>query len=202
VAGFADGSGRYLPLACTWNGAPVLAAIAGVLGCDLERLSDLALSAPPGTDGLVLVPYLAGERTPNLPTARGELSGMSLTNTTPAHLARAAVEGILCGLADGVDAVVANGVKLRRILLVGGAARSPAVQQVAATLFDAEVHAPAKAEYVALGAARQAACAHAGGAAPGWPPPAATIVDGRVRPEVRAQYRAAADRVASASGRP
>lgn len=132
MAGFADGTGRFLPLVCTLDGAPVLDRMAHLLGCDLARLSALARSAPPGAEGLVLVPYFEGERTPNLPGARGQLSGLSLANTTPANLARAAVEGILCGLADGIDALVGLGVSVRRVLLVGGGARSEAVQEVAA----------------------------------------------------------------------
>ena len=93
VAGFADATGHHLPLVCTLNAARVLDATARMLGVDHARLSDLALSAPAGADGLVLVPYLEGERTPNLPTATGRLDGLTLANSTPAHLARAAVEG-------------------------------------------------------------------------------------------------------------
>ena len=76
---------------------------------DLDGLSELALSAPPGADGLVVVPYLEGERTPNRPDATGAVHGWQLATSTPAHLARAAVEGMLCGLADGLDALVAAG---------------------------------------------------------------------------------------------
>src|SRR5438309_1274302 len=105
VAGFADATGRYLPLVATLNAARVLDAAARLLGVDHAELSRLALSAPAGADGLVVVPYLEGERTPNLPEATGSLLGATLTNLTPAHLARAAVEGLLCGLADGLDAL-------------------------------------------------------------------------------------------------
>jgi xylulokinase len=172
VAGFADATGRYLPLVCTLNAARVLTAAATLVGTDLDGLSALALSAPAGADGLVMLPYLDGERTPDLPTATGSLSGLTRRNATPAHLARASVEGMLCGLADGVDALLAQGVRLRRVLLIGGAARSPAVQQVAADLLGAPVVVPTPGEYVALGAARQAASALAvrdGGEPPTWP---------------------------------
>jgi len=197
VAGFADATGRYLPLACTLNGAPVLARVADLLGCDHDRLSQLALQAEAGSGGLVLVPYLEGERTPNLPDARGELVGMTLANTTPANLARAAVEGVLCGLADGIDALVAHGVQVRRVLLVGGGARSSAVQQVAATIFDADVFVPEPGEYVALGAAVQAVRAATDGATPNWAAPRAAVIARALVPLVRAQYRQAADRVAA-----
>jgi xylulokinase len=196
VAGFADATGRFLPLACTLNGAPVFDAVAALLGCDLDGLAELACSAEPGAGGLVLVPYFAGERTPNLPDARAELVGMTLANTTPANLARAAIEGVLCGLADGLDALVASGVAAGRVLLLGGAARSPAVQQVAATVFAADVVVPEPDEHVALGAAAQAARAVGDGADPGWAPPPATACPGAPVPHVRDRYREAAERIA------
>ncbi len=79
----------------------------------------------------MLVPYFEGERTPNRPDATGALHGMRLHNSTPAHLARAAVEGLLCGLADGLDAMSALGVEMNRVILIGGGARSQAVRQLA-----------------------------------------------------------------------
>ena len=108
VAGFADGTGRFLPLVCTLNAARVLDAVATMLGVSLDELSTMALSAAPGADGLVLVPYLEGERTPNRPRATGALHGLRLATATPAHLARAAVEGMLCALAEGLDALIAT----------------------------------------------------------------------------------------------
>ncbi|MDP9416980.1 MAG: FGGY family carbohydrate kinase, partial [Actinomycetota bacterium] len=116
VAGFADATGRFLPLVCTLNAARVLDATAALLGVDHDELSRLALSAPTGADGLVLVPYLEGERTPNRPDATGALHGLRLRTSTPAHLARAAVEGLLCGLADGLDALVACGARIDRVI--------------------------------------------------------------------------------------
>ena len=170
VAGFADASGRYLPLVCTLNAARVLTAAAGLLAVPLSTVDDLALSAEPGAGGLTLLPYLDGERTPNLPAARGLLAGLTRANATPANLARAAVEGMLCGLADGLDALRGQNVAVDRILLVGGGAGSAAVRALAPALFGVEVAVPAPAEYVALGAARQAAWALAGSAEPpAWP---------------------------------
>lgn len=121
VAGFADTTGRFLPVVCTLNAARVLDAAATMLRVDHAELSALALSAPPGADGLTLVPYLEGERTPNRPHATGAVHGLTLRTSTPAHLARAAVEGILCSLADGLDAMIAQGATVNRIFLVGGA---------------------------------------------------------------------------------
>jgi xylulokinase len=170
VAGFADATGRYLPLVCTLNAARVLSATGDLLGVPLSTVDDLALSAAPGAGGLTLLPYLDGERTPNLPAARGLLAGLTRANASPANLARAAVEGLLCGLADGLDALRGQGVPVERILLIGGGAGSAAVRALAPALLGAPVAVPRAAEYVALGAARQAAWALRGGAEPPeWP---------------------------------
>ena len=166
VAGFADATGNYLPLVCTLNAARVLTSTASLLGVDFDGLAALALAAAPGSGGLTLLPYFDGERTPNLPDARGSLHGITRENLTPQNLARAAIEGMFGGLADAVDALVGVGVAPRRILLVGGAAANPAVGAVAATLFDVPVEVPPPGEYVADGAARQAAWVLAGGERP------------------------------------
>jgi xylulokinase len=157
VAGFADATGHFLPLACTLNAARVLDAIARLLRVDHEELARLALSAPAGSEGLVLVPYFEGERTPNRPGASGAVHGLRLHSSTSAHLARAAVEGLLCGLADGLDALVAQGTQVQRVLLVGGGARSEAVCGIAPAVLGYPVVVPPPGEYVADGAARQAA---------------------------------------------
>lgn len=173
VAGFADATGAFLPLVCTLNAARVLDAVCELLRVDHRTMSDLALTAPAGAEGLVLVPYLAGERTPNLPLATGGILGMTLSNSTPANLARAAVEGILCGMADALDALVANGAKIDGVALVGGAAASAAVRQIAPAVFGVPVEVPPAGEYVADGAARQAAWAMSG-EFPTWPLDGAT----------------------------
>ena len=189
VAGFADATGHHLPLIATLNAARVLDAAATLLGVGHERLSELALSAPPGADGLVLVPYLEGERTPNLPRATGAVHGLTLRTATPAHWARAAVEGLLCGLADGIDAVASQGVAVERILLIGGGARSVAVQQLAPGIFGRPVLVPPPGEYVADGAARQAAWVLAGGEhAPEWDQPGLQTLEADPAPAVRARY--------------
>jgi xylulokinase len=194
VAGFASATGSFLPLACTLNGARVLDATAAILGVSHDELARLALDCPAGADGLVLVPYLEGERTPNLPAARGALHGLSLRNSTGGHLARASVEGLVCLLADAVDALLAQGVIPHRFILVGGAARSAAVQQVAAAVLGREVVVPLPGEYVADGAARQAAWVLSGAAEPpAWTADEAARVSARATPEVREQYAAVRD---------
>lgn len=157
VAGFASADGHFLPLVCTLNAARVLDVTARLLGVDHDELSRLALASPPGAQGLRLVPYFEGERTPNLPDATAELLGMTLASTTRENLARAAVEGMLAGLAAGLDALRELGVPIRRALLVGGGAQSAAVREIAPAVLGVPVEVPAPAEYVALGAARQAA---------------------------------------------
>lgn len=187
VAGFADATGQFLPLTATLNAARVLTAATTLLGVDHEALAELALSAPAGAGGLVLLPYLEGERTPNLPDARGSLHGLTLATTTPAHLARAMVEGTLCGLADGLDAITAQGVEVQRILLIGGGAKSAAIQRIAPEVFGLPVTVPPWSEYVADGAARQAAGALAGGL-PEWGLGDGLRFDAAARPATRARY--------------
>ncbi len=189
VAGFADATGNYLPLVCTLNAARVLDATARLLGVSHERLSELALSAPAGCDGLVFVPYLEGERTPNLPDATGALHGLRLGNTTPAHLARAAFEGVLCGLADGLDAIIEQGATPRRIFMTGGAAASAAMQGIAPTVLGLPIVVPTPDEYVAIGAARQAAWVLSGAEEPPtWLSSDVQVFEGTVVPSIRARY--------------
>jgi xylulokinase len=157
IAGFASADGHFLPLVCTLNAARVLDVTAALLGVDHEELSHLALSASAGAAGLTLVPYFEGERTPNLPDATATLSGMTLASTTRENLARAAVEGMLAGLGAGLDALRDADVPLRRALLIGGGAQSAAVRAIAPEVFGIPVEVPSADEYVALGAARQAA---------------------------------------------
>lgn len=193
VNGFADATGAYLPLACTLNASRVLDAARRMLGVDHAGLSALALSATAGAQGLVLVPYLEGERTPNKPNATGSLHGLQLANTTPENLARAAVEGMLCGLADGLDALRALGVPVERVQLIGGGAQSEAVRRIAPAVLGIDVTVPEPGEYVADGAARQAAWTlaaadDAAAQAPAWSTSASETCTAAPTPWVRDQY--------------
>ena len=170
VAGFADATGGFLPLVCTLNGARNLASTAKLLGVDFEELARLALSAPPGSEGVSFIPYLEGERTPPLPHAKGELVGLDLTNFTPANIARAAIEGILWSLAYGLRTLTDQAGRLDRVILTGGAAQSRAVQEIAPAVLGLPVTVTAVEEAVAIGAARQAAWALTG-TLPDWPVP-------------------------------
>jgi xylulokinase len=192
VAGFADATGRQLPLVCTLNGAPVLAAVATMLDVDFDELDRLAMSAAAGAEGLTLVPYFDGERSPNLPSAAGALHGVTTRNLNATNVARAAVEGLLSSMAYCIDRITAHGVDVNRIILVGGGARSEAVRRIAPALWDAPVYVPTPAEYVALGAARQAAWTLSrDDSPPAWSFGVTTPYTAEPTPHVLEQYRAA-----------
>jgi xylulokinase len=187
VAGFADASGLFLPLIATLNAARVLDSISRLLDVDYDTFAEFAMRAEPGAGGVVLVPYFEGERTPNLPDATASFHGLTIASTRRENFARAAIEGMLCGLGAGLDAVRAVGVREQRLLLIGGAAQNPAVQAIAAQVFDAPVSVPAPGEYVADGAAVQAAWALSG-TRPSWPLQLIASPEPDPRPVIREQY--------------
>src|SRR3954469_22373270 len=135
VAGFADATGRYLPLVCTLNATKVTDAVARLLGVDHEQFDALALAAAPGAGGLTMLPYFDGERTPNRPKATGHLEGLR-SDVTREQIAHAAVEGVVCGLLDGLDALQAATGTPQRVIMIGGGARSSAYRRVLADLCD------------------------------------------------------------------
>lgn len=188
VAGFADATGRFLPLVCTLNAARIMDAACKLLSVNHDELANLALSADAGANGLTLLPYFEGERTPNRPNARGTLNGLSLSNSDPANIARAYVEGMLCGLADAVFALEKLGVSINRILLVGGAAKNPAVAPIASSIFGRTVVLPPAEEYVANGAAKQAAWALTG-EIPNWEIGSTEVFESKATPDVFARYQ-------------
>lgn len=166
VTGFADATGRYLPLACTLNGAKVLDFAARILGVDHNGLSALALEGESGAHGVSLLPYFDGERTPNRPDATGVFRGLT-TDTSREDIARATVEGILCSMRDAMVALEdAAKQETNRVLLIGGGAKSEAIRRIAPAIFGVDVLVPEPGEYVAMGAARQAAWVLSGQALP------------------------------------
>jgi xylulokinase len=194
VAGFADASGRFLPLVCTLNAARIFDAATTILGKTHDEVGALALSSTPGAHGLTLLPYFEGERTPNRPDATGVFSGMNIANSNPADIARAMIEGMLSGLADAVQALADLGVDIKRVLIIGGAAKNPAVGQIASALFGRPVLIPPAGEYVADGAAKQAAWALLGGATPPvWDLGKATHIEALATPAVLEKYRTLRD---------
>jgi xylulokinase len=157
VAGFADATGRFLPLVCTSNAAKVLDAFARLLGVGHDEFDRLALAA--GTGGPVLLPYFDGERTPNRPDARGLLADLR-SDVSREQLARAAVDGVACGLLDALDSLRRHAVVDGTIMLTGGGARSTALRAVIAGLVDLPVVVATVDQAVATGAAVQAAATH------------------------------------------
>ncbi|HEY8545816.1 MAG TPA: xylulokinase [Acidimicrobiales bacterium] len=202
VAGFADATGRHLPLVCTLNATKVTEAVRRLLGPDVDHATfdELALAAPPGAGGLTLLPYLDGERTPDRPGATGVLAGLR-SDVTREQLTRAAVEGVVCGLLDGLDALAAHAPVDGRLLLLGGGGRSRAYRQVLADLTGRPVLVPEGDEHVAAGACVQAAAVLTGTDLPeiaaAWSLGTATPVEptpGVDPAAVRAPYAALRDR--------
>lgn len=167
VAGFADAAGAYLPLLCTLNAARVMTSTAELLSVHLPAFEALALAGAEDAGGLTMLPYLDGERTPNLPHATGQLHGLTRVSMTPENLARAAVLAVANSLADCLDVLRGLGVPVEQVLLIGGGANSAALRAVMPDTFGVPVAVPQVREYVALGAARQAAWA-ATGSPPHW----------------------------------
>ncbi|GEB51096.1 MULTISPECIES: FGGY family carbohydrate kinase [Streptomyces] len=193
ITSYADATGMHLPVVRTLNATRVLRGTAEMLGTDLDGLSELALRSTPGASGMVMLPYLEGEQTPDLPHTAGSLHGLRRESMKPEFLARAAVEGMLCGLADALDVLRGRGVQVQRVFLLGKAAGLDAVRTAAPGLLGAQVVVPEPADYAAIGAARQAAWALSGsGAPPAWPAAACRIFEAgdelAVGQAVRQQY--------------
>jgi xylulokinase len=148
---------------------------------------------------VVLVPYFEGERTPNLPEAKAGLHGLSIASTTRHNVARAAVEGMLCGLSGGMSALRELGVPARRLLLIGGAVQNPAVQKIAAQVFDLPVVIPSPGEYVARGAAVQAAWTLTG-KRPQWPMATTSTPRPDFRPIIGVNYQRVSGRIQAGDG--
>ncbi len=159
VAAFCDSTDQWLPLVCTMNVTVVTEQVREMFGWSIPQLEAAVSSAPAGADGLTFLPYLNGERTPNLPNGTGVLHGLRTTNMTPQNIARAAVEGATLGLAYGLKRFRELGMNPTEIRLTGGGSQSPTWRQIAADVFNAEVVTLATAEGAALGAAVQAAFA-------------------------------------------
>jgi xylulokinase len=157
VAGFADATGAYLPLACMLNCTRVVGAVAELLGLEVAEALDIAGSVEPGAEGALMLPYLAGERTPNLPSATGLITGLTGANVRRALILRAAVDGVAAGLAYCQEALARQGVTRPVVTLVGGGSQHPTWQQAIADATALPVQVLGGKEHVARGAAIQAA---------------------------------------------
>ena len=156
IAAFCDSADHWMPLLCTMNVTVATEAFRALFGWDHARMDAEISSVPPGADGLLFLPYLQGERTPNLPHGCGVLHGMTTSNLTPAHMARAAMEGVTLGMAYGLRRMESLGLKPTEIRLTGGGSQSPAWRQILADVFGYPVVTMESAEGAALGAAIQA----------------------------------------------
>jgi len=160
VAAFCDSTGAWLPLVCTMNVTSATEQIRHLFQWDLPALEEAVASIPPGAGGLLFLPYLAGERTPNLPNGSGVLHGMTTKNVTAPHIARAVTEGVTMGLAYGLKRLLTLGIKPTEIRLTGGGSNSPAWRQICADIFALPTICLRSPEGAALGAAIQACWAH------------------------------------------
>ncbi len=159
VAAFCSSTDQWLPLVCTMNVTVLTEKIRTLFGWDHAQLEAAVAAAPAGADGLLFLPFLNGERTPNLPDGRGVLHGLRMDNVTPGHFARAAVEGVTVGLGYGIRRFSELGVTPTEIRLTGGGSQSPVWRQICADVFGVPVVCVRSAEGAALGAAIQAAAA-------------------------------------------
>jgi len=157
IAAFCSSTGGWLPLLCTMNVTTVTEQVRGLFGLDHAQLAAAVAAVPPGSDGLVLLPYFAGERTPNVPAGSGVLLGLSAKTFDTAHLARAAMEGVTMGMNYGLRRLAVLGVKAKEIRVTGGGAKSPVWRQLMADVFGVPVVAMVEDEGAALGGALQAA---------------------------------------------
>ena len=168
-AAFCDSTGGWLPLICTMNCTVATEAVARLCGFSSREGDVLLAGTTPGADGLLMLPFLNGERTPDLPHGRGNLFGITATNLTPANLYRAAMEGALYSLMSGYEALVGAGLRFEAIRLTGGGSQSAVWRQMVADMFGLPVDVPEQAEGAAFGAALQAlwACSRASGGSEG-----------------------------------
>jgi len=156
VAGFCDSTDAWMPLVCTMNVTVATEAARGLFGWDVKTFDTAVASVPAGADGITFLPYLQGERTPNLPHGTGAFLGLTTKNFTPAHFARAAMEGATLGLAYGLGRLRSLGITPREIRLAGGGSNSKVWRQLCADVFACPVTTGHFADGAAFGAALQA----------------------------------------------
>ncbi len=157
IAAFCSSDGGWLPLLCTMNVTTVTEQVSALFGYDHAALNTAVSAAPAGAGGLVLLPYFAGERTPNVPDGSGVLLGLSDRTLRAGHLARAAMEGVTMGMNYGLRRLASLGVKPKEIRVTGGGAKSSVWRQIMADIFGVPVVAMVHDEGAALGGALQAA---------------------------------------------
>ncbi|MDR1288090.1 MAG: xylulokinase [Treponema sp.] len=156
LAAFCSSSGGWLPLLCTMNCTVASEEFRALFGLDVKAFDSEAAKAPIGADGLVVLPFFNGERTPNLPNGRASVNGITAANFSRENLARAALEAAIFGMRIGLEGFNTLGFKAKEIRLTGGGAKSPLWQRIAANVMNLPVRIPAGNEAAALGGAVQA----------------------------------------------
>jgi D-xylulose kinase len=157
IAPFCDSTGGYLPLLCTMNATGVTEEVRHAFEeADLARLSAAAEKVPAGAEGLLFLPYLQGERVPNLPHATGVLVGVTPGRLSRGHLFRAAMEGATLALASGIERMKRLGIRVEAVRVVGGGSRSALWRQIVADVLGVPAQGLEEPESAALGAALQA----------------------------------------------
>ena len=156
IAAFCSSTGGWLPLLCTMNCTVTTELMRSLLGADIASFESRISSAPRGADGVITLPFFNGERTPNLPNAKGCIVGLNSHNTKPENLLRSAVEGATYALKFGIDELASLGVETREIVVTGGGAKSDMWRQLVADICNAPVVVLNQDEGAAFGAALQA----------------------------------------------
>lgn len=160
VAAFCDSTGKWLPLVCTMNVTVATEMVRERFNLSHDQLSQAAASTPAGNDGLLLIPFFEGERTPNVPNGTGIYFGLREQTYDVAHFARAAMEGTTLGLNYGLNRLRKLGIEPREIRATGGGSKSQVWRQIMADIFNTEVVCVANEEGAAVGAAVQALWAY------------------------------------------
>ncbi|MCL2804878.1 MAG: xylulokinase [Treponema sp.] len=156
LAAFCSSSGGWLPLLCTMNCTVASEEIRRLLGLDINAFNTEAAKAPIGADGIVILPFFNGERTPNLPNGRASINGITAANFKKENLSRAALESAIFGMRIGLNGFISLGFKPKEIRLTGGGSKSQLWQKIAANVMNLPVRIPTGTEAAAMGAAIQA----------------------------------------------
>jgi len=155
VHAFCDSTGGWLPLACTMNVTVTTEIVRNLFGFDFNMLENSIESSPPGAGGLVLLPYLRGERVPNVPDGTGVLYGLNDETFKASYLTRAAVEGVTMGLNYGFMKMKKMGVEFDEVRLTGGGSHNKSWRRISADIFGTEIVCLKVDEGAAFGAALQ-----------------------------------------------
>lgn len=155
LAAFCSSSGIWLPLLCTMNCTVSSEVTRALFDKGVKEFDRIAASAPIGCDGVLMLPYFNGERTPNYPNGKGCLFGFTLTNMTEQNISRAAMEASVYSMKYGLDAFVELGFKPKAIKLIGGGSNSPFWRQMVADVTGLPVSVPENPEAAAFGSALQ-----------------------------------------------